>query len=77
MHGFALNCSNSLEPYSRIVACGIRDAGVTTISEYLGRRVEPRDVAPLIAARFSDSAVIAGLATTTTATASATEGVAA
>jgi lipoyl(octanoyl) transferase len=77
MHGFALNCSNSLEPYSRIVACGIRDAGVTTISEYLGRRIEPRDVAPLIAARFSDSAVIARLATTTAATASATEGVAA
>lgn len=60
MHGFALNCSNSLEPYSRIVACGIRDAGVTTISECLGRRVEPRDVAPLIADRFSDSAVVAG-----------------
>jgi lipoyl(octanoyl) transferase len=62
MHGFALNCSNSLEPYSRIVACGIRDAGVTTISEYLGRRVEPRDVAPLIAERFSDSSAIAGFA---------------
>jgi lipoyl(octanoyl) transferase len=62
MHGFALNCSNSLEPYSRIVACGIRDAGVTTISECLGRPVEPRDVAPLIAERFSDSAVVAGFA---------------
>lgn len=61
MHGFALNCSNSLEPYSRIVACGIRDAGVTTISECLGRTVEPREVAPLVADRFSDSSVIAGL----------------
>jgi lipoyl(octanoyl) transferase len=72
MHGFALNCSNSLEPYARIVACGIRDAGVTTISECLERQVDPRDVAPLIARRFSDSTVIAGLATV-----SATEGVAA
>ncbi|KJC63776.1 lipoyl(octanoyl) transferase [Agreia bicolorata] len=63
MHGFALNCSNSLEPYSRIVACGIRDAGVTTISECIGRVVQPSDVAPLIADRFLDSSVIAGFAT--------------
>jgi lipoyl(octanoyl) transferase len=76
MHGFALNCSNSLEPYSRIVACGIRDAGVTTISECLGRRVEPCDVAPLIADRFSDSRVIAGLVADA-ATTAATEEVAA
>jgi lipoyl(octanoyl) transferase len=40
-HGFALNCSNSLEPYAHIVACGIRDAGVTTITDVLGRRVDP------------------------------------
>lgn len=44
MHGFALNCSNSLEPYSKIVACGIRDAGVTTVSRVLGRTVRPIDV---------------------------------
>ena len=51
-HGFALNCSNSLEPYERIVACGIRDAGVTTISEILGRRVEPADVVDSVMAKF-------------------------
>ncbi|QAY74084.1 lipoyl(octanoyl) transferase LipB [Agromyces protaetiae] len=45
MHGFALNCSNSLEPYDRIVACGIRDAGVTTMSRVLGRDIHPADVA--------------------------------
>ena len=39
MHGFALNCNNSLEPYERIVACGIRDAGVTTMSRVLGRDI--------------------------------------
>ncbi|QNE33986.1 lipoyl(octanoyl) transferase LipB [Leifsonia shinshuensis] len=50
MHGFALNCSNSLDPYDTIVACGIRDAGVTTISRVLGRTVTPQDVAPLIQA---------------------------
>ncbi|MGM7667502.1 lipoyl(octanoyl) transferase LipB [Microbacterium sp. A93] len=41
MHGFALNCSNSLEPYEHIVACGISDAGSTTISAELGRLVTP------------------------------------
>ena len=39
MHGFALNCHNSLEAYTRIIACGIRDAGVTTMSHVLGREV--------------------------------------
>ncbi|MCI0155798.1 lipoyl(octanoyl) transferase LipB [Leifsonia shinshuensis] len=48
MHGFALNCSNSLDAYDTIVACGIRDAGVTTISRVLGRTVTPAEVAPLV-----------------------------
>lgn len=52
MHGFALNCSNDLEPYDRIVACGIRDAGVTTISRELGRTVTPQDVAPIVRTHF-------------------------
>ena len=52
MHGFALNCSNSLDAYERIVACGIRDAGVTTISRVLGRTVTPQDVAPLVMDAF-------------------------
>lgn len=43
MHGFALNCDNSLEPYASIVACGIADAGVTTLSVELGRPVSVRD----------------------------------
>ncbi|MFB2580391.1 lipoyl(octanoyl) transferase LipB [Herbiconiux sp. P15] len=51
-HGFALNCSNDLEPYSRIVACGIRDAGVTTMSAVLGYPVEPVDVTRAVIARF-------------------------
>jgi lipoyl(octanoyl) transferase len=52
MHGFALNCSNSLEPYGKIVACGIRDAGVTTISSVLGRTVTPDDLVEPIRRRF-------------------------
>ncbi|HEU4808764.1 MAG TPA: lipoyl(octanoyl) transferase LipB [Homoserinimonas sp.] len=45
MHGFALNCSNSLEPFTQIVPCGIRDAGVTSISTLIGKTVRPEDVA--------------------------------
>jgi lipoyl(octanoyl) transferase len=33
MHGFALNCNNSLDAYETIIACGIKDAATSTISE--------------------------------------------
>ena len=55
MHGFALNCSNAIEPYRAIVACGIRDAGVTTMSRELGREVTPADVVPDVVRRFEDA----------------------
>jgi lipoyl(octanoyl) transferase len=45
MHGFALNVSNSLEPYEKFIPCGIEDAGVTTMSRILGREVKLTDVA--------------------------------
>ncbi|MER3390027.1 MAG: lipoyl(octanoyl) transferase LipB [Microcella sp.] len=51
-HGFALNCSNSFEPYRRIIACGLDDAGVTSVSHELGRTVTPRDVVPIIQQHF-------------------------
>ncbi|MCC3293768.1 lipoyl(octanoyl) transferase LipB [Arthrobacter sp. zg-Y411] len=44
MHGFSLNCSNDLAPYSQIIACGITDAGTTSISAETGRTVTPADV---------------------------------
>jgi lipoyl(octanoyl) transferase len=52
MHGFSLNCSNSFEAYETIVACGLADAGVTSISRELGRVVTPADVVPLIERHF-------------------------
>ncbi|MBB4855654.1 lipoyl(octanoyl) transferase [Mycobacteroides chelonae] len=44
MHGFSLNCDNSLDAYLPIVACGISDAGVTTLSAELGRDVTVTEV---------------------------------
>ncbi|BCW66634.1 octanoyltransferase [Arthrobacter sp. NicSoilB4] len=44
MHGFAINCNNELAPYAQIIACGITDAGVTTISQETGRDVAPADL---------------------------------
>jgi lipoyl(octanoyl) transferase len=48
MHGFALNCNNSLDPYDTIVACGIRDAKTTTLTKLLGRTVTPAMAAQVI-----------------------------
>lgn len=53
MHGFALNCDNSLAAFRNIIPCGIADAGVTTISEVVGRDVSPADVSEATAAAFS------------------------
>ena len=52
MHGFALNCNNSLTPYDSVVACGITDATVTTLSAELGRDVTVAEVLPLLEAQL-------------------------
>lgn len=52
MHGFALNCSNSLDPFGRIVPCGITDAGVTTLSVETGTTITPADVVDALVAIF-------------------------
>ena len=51
-HGFALNCDCDLAAFDRIVPCGIRDAGVTSISAELGRRVSVADVLPEVESRI-------------------------
>ncbi|MFM2024097.1 MAG: hypothetical protein RLZZ56_110 [Actinomycetota bacterium] len=48
MHGFALNCNNSLEPYETIIACGIADAKTSTLTELLGREITPAMAAEVI-----------------------------
>ncbi|MBK5305328.1 MAG: lipoyl(octanoyl) transferase LipB [Frankiaceae bacterium] len=52
MHGFALNCDPDLAAYDRIVACGITDATVTSLSQELGRDVSVAEVLPLLEARL-------------------------
>lgn len=53
MHGFALNCNNSLQPYETIIACGIRDAKTSTISQMLQKEVTPAMAAEVIMTNFS------------------------
>ena len=64
MHGFAINCDNTLAGFRDIIPCGITDAGVTTVSEVVGADVTPADlidtVSSVFAAAYAD--VPAGVA---------------
>jgi lipoyl(octanoyl) transferase len=53
MHGFALNCDPDLTAYDRIVPCGIRDAGVTSLSVLTGVRVTVADALPRVEAALT------------------------
>lgn len=44
MHGIAINANNDLAPYTQIIACGITDAGTTTIAAETGNDVTPADL---------------------------------
>jgi lipoyl(octanoyl) transferase len=48
MHGFQLNCDCDMSAYDRIVPCGIRDAGVTSLTQELDRDVPVTEVLPLV-----------------------------
>jgi len=52
MHGFALNCDNTLAGFRGIIPCGITDAGVTTISEIVGADIAPKDVIATVSRVF-------------------------
>jgi lipoyl(octanoyl) transferase len=54
MHGFAVNCDNSLAGFRGIIPCGISDAGVTTISEVAGAQVAPRDIVATVSRVFAE-----------------------
>jgi lipoyl(octanoyl) transferase len=47
MHGFEINCDADLSDFDRIVPCGIKDAGTTSLSAELGRTVTVDEVRPI------------------------------
>ncbi|MEW1586314.1 lipoyl(octanoyl) transferase LipB [Micromonospora vinacea] len=53
LHGFSINCDCDLTYFDRIVPCGIRDAGVTSLTAELGRPVTVADVLPVVERRLS------------------------
>jgi len=49
LHGFSVNCDSDLSAFTSIVPCGIADAGVTSLTAELGRRITVDEVAEAVA----------------------------
>ena len=52
MHGFAINCDNTLSGFRDIIPRGITDAGVTTVSEVVGSEVSPLHLVDAVSQAF-------------------------
>ena len=48
LHGFAINCDTDLSWFDGIVACGLPDHGVTSLSELAGRDVTVGEMRPIV-----------------------------
>ena len=55
MHGFAINVNPDLKAYDQIVACGIRDAQVTSLQKELGREITIDEITDIIEAQVLKS----------------------
>jgi lipoyl(octanoyl) transferase len=54
LHGFALNCDTELSWFDGIVACGLPDNGVTSLSALLDRDVTVDEVRPIARRALAD-----------------------
>jgi lipoyl(octanoyl) transferase len=54
LHGFAVNCDTDLSWFGGIVACGLPDHGVTSLSELAGRHVSVREMRPIVERHLAD-----------------------
>jgi lipoyl(octanoyl) transferase len=54
LHGFALNCDTDITWFDGIVACGLPEHGVTSLSRLLGRDVTVHEVRPTVARHLSE-----------------------
>jgi lipoyl(octanoyl) transferase len=54
LHGFALNCDTDLSWFRGIVACGLPDHGVTSLSELVGADVTVDEMRPRIERRLAE-----------------------
>jgi lipoyl(octanoyl) transferase len=61
LHGMALNCDTDLTWFDGIVACGLPDHGVTSLTRVIGRDVRVDEVAPIAIRHVAD---VFGLAPT-------------
>jgi lipoyl(octanoyl) transferase len=55
MHGFALNVNPDLKAYDKIVACGIRDAQVTSLQRELQREISVDEISNIVEAHILNS----------------------
>jgi lipoyl(octanoyl) transferase len=54
LHGFALNCDTDLSWFRGIVACGLPDSGVTSLSELAGRDISVAQMMPLVQGHLAE-----------------------
>lgn len=54
LHGFAINCDTDLSWFGGIVACGLADNGVTSLSEIAGRDITVEEIRPIVARRLAE-----------------------